>query len=124
MESDHIQVIDGVAMPIPQLDRFVFADGTWRWIPADRADVPLTWLCPVPTDDAYSYRRLEWRSCCAVAACAWRDEALTCAARAVNEVTDDRAEIWLERERQAATAEHIWEAALAKAEKGTRCDAL
>ena len=89
-DPDRVQVIDGVAIPIPEHPRFRYVGKQWYW---ETSMAQYIALATFPHDAAQSggIRRREWENCCAVAACAFR--------RACN-----------------YPACEIWEAALAKAE--------
>ena len=116
-QPDRVQVMpDGARMPIPSNSpRFEFdaytrdATPEWHWQCGDGEFVPIATL-----RDA---NPLEWDSCCAGAACAFRraeamhyDQKCECA----------DADACSENALDAQIAAETWDAALAKAEKGTR----
>ena len=114
---ERVQVMpDGQSYPIPAHPRFVF-DGEWRWLLPSGYTVSIRSL---QNFQATRSGKREWENCCAVAACAWRRQARLHHNKSRMHSNPRLERNELHREAEIVLRAEIWEAALAKAEKGTR----
>jgi hypothetical protein len=98
-QADRTQTFpDGTRVLMPESQRFVIVDGQWCWMTPTQGLRPLFWL--------RTEGRLEWQSCCAVAAELFRLDS-----EQFIHVRDG----WRERQASDDANAKIWQAEFAKA---------
>jgi len=118
-DPERVQLLpDGTRLPIPEHPRYQFCDGAWCWRDSEEDWLPIASLYKA-AQTTLPNARLAWEDCCAVAACAFRQQIQSAYAEWAEayERSDAATEnALLQRVEEMDHLCAIWESELAKAE--------